>query len=202
MSDNRNLSSTFKLLRALGFNYSEEEYGQVSFFQVIGQFFGNIRRKSLQSMMDWAILEPFMPRKMRPWLLRRIGCHVGKNVFIGDFVRVDLQHAHMIYIGDYAHITSDCRLLCHQRDLRNYRVGDNAALCGYKTGEIHIGKGVMIGMRSMIMPGVTIGDGAVVGANSLVTKSIPSYTIATGMPARVVKTVPENVNGNKDSNNV
>ena len=189
--EQKKLSATYKLLRALGFNYSEEEYGQVSILQVIGRFFGNIRRKTLQSMMDWAILEPFMPRKMRPWLLRRIGCHVGKNVFIGDFVRVDLQHAHMIYIDDYAHVTSDCRLLCHQRDLSNYKVGDNAALCGYRTGEIHIGKGCMIGMRSMIMPGVTIGDGAIVGANSLVTKSIPPYTIATGMPARVVKAVAE-----------
>ena len=187
----KKLSLTYRTLRKLGFNYSEEEYGQVSILQVIGRFFGNIRRKSLQSMMDWAILEPIMPRKMRPWLLRRIGCHVGKNVFIGDFVREDLQHAHMIYIDDYAHVTSDCRLLCHQRDLTNYRVGDNAALCGYKTGEIHIGKGCMIGMRTMIMPGVTIGDGAIVGANSLVTKSIPPYTIATGMPARVVKAVAE-----------
>ena len=187
------ISLTFKLLRFLGFNYSEQEYGPISFIQVIRRSFGNIRRKSLQSLMDWAILEPVMPRKMRPWLLRRIGCHVGKNVFIGDFVRVDLQHAYMIYIDDYAHVTSDCRLLCHQRDLSNYHVGDNAALCGYRTGEIHIGKGCMIGMRSMIMPGVTIGDGAIVGANSLVTKSIPPYTIATGMPARVVKTVPERV---------
>lgn len=136
----KKLSTTYRVLRKLGFNYSEEEYGQVSILQVIGRFFGNIRRKSLQSMMDWAILEPFMPRKMRPWLLRRIGCHVGKNVFIGDFVRVDLQHAHMIYIDDYAHVTSDCRLLCHQRDLSSYKVGDNAALCGYRTGEIHIGK--------------------------------------------------------------
>lgn len=90
---NKNLSTTYKILRKIGFNYSEEEYGQVSIFQVVGRFFGNIRRKSLQSMMDWDILEPFMPRKMRPWLLRGIDCHIGKNVFIGDFVRVDLQHA-------------------------------------------------------------------------------------------------------------
>lgn len=48
----------------------------------------------------------------------------------------------------------------------------------------------------MIMPGVTIGDGAIVGANSLVTKSIPPYTIATGMPARVVKEVPQKEQGN------
>ena len=189
--EKKKLSITYRFLRFLGFNYSEEEYGNVSLWRVIKQFFANILGKFLVNMMDWAIVEPFAPRKLRPWILRRLGCHVGKNVFIGVFVRVDLQHAHMIYIDDYAHVTSDCRLLCHQRDLTNYRVGDNAALCGYKTGEIHIGKGCMIGMRSMIMPGVTIGDGAIVGANSLVTKSIPPYTIATGMPARVVKEVPQ-----------
>ena len=126
-----------------------------------------------------------------PELLRKIGCKVGENVFIGDYVRIDLQHANMITIDDYAHITSGCRLLCHQRDLTNYRVGDNAAELGYKKGEIHIGKGCMIGMETMIMPGVTIGDGAIVGARSLVTKDIPAWTIATGNPARVVKNIEE-----------
>lgn len=187
--EQRNLSTTYKLLRALGFNYSEEEYGDVNLWRVIKQFFGNIHRKRLEKMMDWAILDPFLPRKMRPWLLRRIGCHVGKNAFIGDYVRVDLQHANMIYIGEYAHITSGCRLLCHQRDLKNYRVGDNAALCGYRKGEIHIGKGVMIGMESTIMPGVNIGDGAIVGAGSLVVKDIPAWTVAMGVPAKVVKEI-------------
>ena len=187
----KKLSTTYKLLRRLGFNYSEEEYGQVSIWRVIKQFFGNIYRKRLEKMMDWPILEPFCPRKLRPWLLRRMGCHVGKNVFVGDYVRVDTGHADLIYIDDYAHLTSGCRLLCHQRDLSHYYVGDNAAECGYRLGEIHIGKGVMIGMESMIMPGVTIGDGAIVGAMSLVTKDIPPYTIATGHPARVVKAIAE-----------
>lgn len=185
------LSTTYRLLRKLGFNYSEEEYGQVSFWRVIKQFFGNIYRKRLEKMMDWPILEPFCPRRLRPWLLRRMGCHVGKNVFVGDYVRVDKNHADLIYIDDYAHLTAGCRLLCHQRDLSSYHVGDNAADCGYRLGEIHIGKGVMIGMESMIMPGVTIGDGAIVGAMSLVTKDIPPYTIATGHPARVVKAIAE-----------
>lgn len=185
----QNLSATYRFLRALGFNYSVEEYGQVSLWRVIKQFFGNIRRKRLEKMMDWPILAPFCPRKLRPRLLRKIGCHVGKNVFIGDYVRVDLNHADLIYIDDYAHITAGCRLLCHQRDLKNYRVGDNAADCGYKMGEIHIGKGVMIGMETMIMPGVTIGEGAIVGAMSLVTRDIPPYTVAMGQPARVVKEI-------------
>jgi len=187
--EEKKLSTTYKLLRALGFNYSVEEYGDVSLWRVIKQFFGNIYRKRLEKMMDWPILAPFCPRKLRPWLLRRIGCHVGKNVFIGDYVRVDLNHADMIYIDDHAHVTAGCRLLCHQRDLKNYKVGDNAADCGYRLGEIHIGKGVMVGMEAMIMPGVTIGDGAIIGAMSLVTRDIPAYTVATGQPARVVKEI-------------
>lgn len=189
MGKQKNLSATYKILRILGFNYSEEEYGDVRLLRVIKQVFGNIYRKFLEKMMDWSILAPFCPRKLRPWLLRRMGCHVGKNVFIGDYVHVDLNHANLIYIDDYAHITAGCRLLCHQRDLKNYRVGDNAANFGYRLGEIHIGKGVMVGMESMIMPGVNIGDGAVIGARSVVLKDVPTYTVAMGSPAKVVKEI-------------
>ncbi len=189
--EKKKLSTTYKLLRALGFNYSEEEYGDVSLWRVIKQFFKNIRLKSLEKMLDWAILEPLAPRKLRPILIRKMGCHVGKNTFFGDYVRMDTSYADMIYIGDYTHITSGCRLLCHQRDLSGYCVGDNAADLGYRTGEIHIGKGVMVGMETIIMPGVTIGDGAIIGAGSIVTRDIPAWTIATGRPARVVKQIPE-----------
>jgi len=189
--EKKKLSTTYKLLRALGFNYSEEEYGDVSLWRVIKQFFKNIRLKSLEKMLDWAILEPLAPRKLRPILIRKMGCHVGKNTFFGDYVRMDTSYADMIYIGDYTHVTSGCRLLCHQRDLTGYCVGDNAASLGYKTGELHIGKGVMVGMETIIMPGVTIGDGAIIGAGSIVTRDIPAWTIATGRPARVVKQIPE-----------
>lgn len=189
--EKKQLSTTYKLLRALGFNYSEEEYGDVSLWRVIKQFFRNIRLKYLEKMLDWVILEPVAPRKLRPILIRKMGCHVGKNTFFGDYVRMDTSYAEMIYIGDYTHITSGCRLLCHQRDLTGYSVGDNAASLGYKTGEIHIGKGVMVGMETIIMPGVTIGDGAIIGAGAIVTRDIPAWTIATGRPARVVKQIPE-----------
>lgn len=189
--EGKKLSTTYKLLRALGFNYSVEEYGDVSLWRVIKQFFGNIRKKRLEMMMDWPILQPFAPRKARAFLLRRIGCHVGKNVFIGEYVRMDIWHADLIYIDDYAHVTSGCRILCHQRDLTGYCVGDNAADLKYRTGEVHIGKGVMLGMETMVMPGVTIGDGAIVGARSVVTKDVPPYTIAVGNPAKVIKQIPE-----------
>ena len=180
------------MLRRLGMNYSEEEYGQVSLWGVIKRVHKTYRDSFLLKffMNSW-LLSPLEPRKIRPWVLKKIGCHVGKDIFVGDNVRIDSGHADLIYIGDHAHITGGCRLLCHQRDLKDYYKGDDAAKLPYKLGEIHIGKGVMIGMESLIMPGVTIGDGAIVGAYSLVTKDIPAWTIATGRPAKVVKEIPD-----------
>ena len=186
----KKLSATYKLLRTLGFNYSEEEYGQVSLWRVIKQFFGNMRRKHLLNMMDWAILEPFNPRKLRPIILRKLGCKVGKDVFVGDFVRIDLSHSDMITIDDHAHIASGVRLLCHQRNMSDYCIGDDYAKLGYIIKPIHLCKGSLVGMDSFVMPGVTIGEGAIVGAGSLVTKDVPAWTIATGRPAKVVKEIP------------
>lgn len=181
----------FRMLRALGFNYSEEEYGQVTLWTVINRIFKTYHDSFLMKfvMNSW-LLSPFLPRKVRPWVLKKVGCHIGKNIFVGDNVHIDTGHSDLIYIDDHAHVTGGCRLLCHQRNLRDYRKGDDAAKLPYKLGEIHIGKGVMIGMETLIMPGVTIGDGAIVGAYSLVTKDIPAWTIATGRPARVVKEIP------------
>lgn len=184
-------SITYRMLRLFGFNYSEEAYGDVSLWKVISKFFGNIWKKRLEMMMDWPILQPIAPRKMRAFLLRRIGCHVGKNVFIGEYVRMDIWHADMIYIEDDVSIASGSRLLCHQRDFTNYCVGDNYLDLGYKIKPIHLCKGCLIGMESFVMPGVTVGEGAIVGAGSLVTKDIPAWTIAAGRPAKVLKEIPK-----------
>jgi acetyltransferase-like isoleucine patch superfamily enzyme len=56
---------------------------------------------------------------------------------------------------------------------------------------MHLKKGCMIGMESLIMPGATIGEGAIFGAYSLVTKDIPEWTIASGRPAKVIKQIHE-----------
>lgn len=193
--EGKKLSSTYIFLRKIGLNYSEKEYGNVTLWQVCKRI-GKTYRDGflLKFIMNSWILSPMSPRKIRPWVLKKIGCHVGKDVFVGDSVKIDSGHADLIYIGDHAHITGGCRLLCHQRNLLHYKKGDDAAKLPYKLGEIHIGKGVMIGMETLIMPGVTIGDGAIVGAYSLVTKNIPAWTIATGRPAKVVKEIPEREN--------
>ena len=188
--ESQKLSLTYRFLRAIGLNYSEEEYGQVSLLTVIGKFFSNPYHALLLSMMNWVIFEPIAPRMFRPFLLRRLGCKVGKNVFIGDHVKVDQNHADLITLEDHVHVASGTRLLCHQRDLSNYCIGDDYAKLGYKLAPIHMKKGSLVGMESFVMPGVTIGEGAIVGAGSLVTKDIPAWTIATGRPAKVVKQVP------------
>lgn len=192
--EKKKLSLTFRLLRLLGFNYSEEEYGQVSLWGVICRFCGNIYRKLLSNMMDWAIIEPFNPRKGRPALMRKIGCKVGKGCFIGDHIHLDLGHADMITLEDGVSIAGGTRLLCHQRDFSDYCVGDDYNKLGYIVKPIVLKKGCLIGMESFVLPGVTVGEGAIVGAGSLVTKDIPAWTVATGRPARVVKQIPQKEN--------
>lgn len=55
---------------------------------------------------------------------------------------------------------------------------------------IHIGKNVWIGANAMVLPGVTIGDGAVIAAGAIVTKDVPANTIVGGIPAKKIKNVP------------
>jgi acetyltransferase-like isoleucine patch superfamily enzyme len=186
----KKLSTTYKLLRKLGFNYSEEEYGQVSLWRVVKQVLGNIWKKFLLKVMDWSILEPILPHKLRTMLLRAMGCTVGSHVCVGDFVRIDLHHADRIIIEDDVYIASGVRLLCHKRDLSEYYVGGDSNMLKYKSGTIHLCSRCHIGMDSFVMPGVTIGEGAIVGAGSLVTKDVPAWTVAIGHPAKVVKEIP------------
>ena len=188
----KKLSTTYKLLRTLGFNYSEDEYGQVSITGVIKKVYKIYRNAFLlKFVMDSWILSPILHRKVRPWVLRKIGCKVGQNVFIGDGVKVDFRNPELITIEDNAHVTGHTILLCHKRDLDEYCVNDDYSNFPYKVGKIHLGNGCSTGTGSLIMPGVTIGNGAIVGAGSLVTKDIPAWTIAVGRPAKVIKEIPK-----------
>ena len=150
-------------------------------------------RISARIHLNIAILSPFLPRKIRPWVLRKIGCHVGKNVFIGSEVYIDSGYANLIYIEDNAHVTARTILLCHKRDLSDYCIGDNYADLPYKAAEIHLGKGCSTGTGTIIMPGVSIGEGSIIGAGSLVTSNIPAWTIAVGRPAKVVRNIPSKI---------
>ncbi len=191
MKENK-LSLSYRFLKLLGLNFSEEEYGHISFFRAFKRGFrGLINAILLKYCMYSVILSPLNYRKIRPILWRWMGAKVGKDCYIGYEVWVDMTNTHLVELEDHVHIANRCLLLCHQRDLSNYCIGDDYAKLGYKKEKIILKKGCLIGMDSMIMPGVTVGEGAIVGAGSLVTKDIPAWTIATGSPAKVVKQIPK-----------
>ncbi|MDD4817794.1 MAG: CatB-related O-acetyltransferase [Victivallaceae bacterium] len=54
-------------------------------------------------------------------------------------------------------------------------------------GDIVVGNDVWIGFEALILAGVTIGDGAIIGARAVVTKNVPPYTIVGGVPAKVIR---------------
>lgn len=186
----KKLSTTYKILRLIGLNFSEDEYGQVSLWEMISSALKHIRNAILlKYCMYSVILSPLNYRKIRPIFWRWMGAKVGKDCFIGYEVWVDMTNTELIEMEDHVHIANRCLLLCHQRDLSDYHIGDDYAKLGYHKRKIVLKKGCLIGMNSMVMPGVTIGEGAIVGAGSLVTKDIPAWTIATGRPAKVVKQI-------------
>ena len=133
-----------------------------------------------------AILNPFN-RSVRPWLWKKIGVKINGKISIGYDVYLDAGYAHLLTIEDGVWITSRCLLFCHKRILDDYHVGDDYNKLPYKTGPIHLKKGCCIGMDSLVFPGVTVGEGTIVAAGSLVTKDIPAWCVAAGRPAKPIK---------------
>jgi len=98
-----------------------------------------------------------------------------------------------LYIGNYVCIGAEAVILMggnhtHRIDwFTLYPFMDFIDEAYQGKGDTKIGDGAWIGMRSMIMPGVTIGEGAVIAANSVVTRDVPPYAIVGGSPAAVIK---------------
>ncbi|MCR5314680.1 MAG: sugar O-acetyltransferase [Bacteroidaceae bacterium] len=127
---------------------------------------------------------------------------VGSNPFVGDNFHCDFgQHIH---VGDNFHADYNCTML----DLAEIRIGNNCLIGPdvgiYTAGHrlepegrtldvygmpITIGNDVWIGGNSTILPGVTIGDGAVIAAGAVVTHDVEPYTIVGGVPAKVIKKI-------------
>lgn len=116
-------------------------------------------------------------------------CDYGYNIFLGDdvFINYDtviLDGAH-VTIGNRVFIGPQCGFYTaiHPFSVSERNLGLERAL------PITIHDNVWIGGKVCILPGVTVGEGAVVGAGSIVTKDVPPYTVVAGNPARVIKTL-------------
>ena len=88
--------------------------------------------------------------------------------------KLDFTYPLGVHVGAYSYLAFESRILCHDRTRGLYL-------------HTRIGKNCFIGGRSLIMPGVEIGDGCVVGAGSVVTKSIPSGCVVAGNPAKILR---------------
>jgi chloramphenicol O-acetyltransferase type B len=98
-----------------------------------------------------------------------------------------------LYIGDYVCIAAEAIIMMggnhnHRGDwFCLYPFADNYIEAYQGKGDTVIGDGVWLGMRCMVMPGITIGEGAIIAANSVVTKNVEPYSIVAGSPAKLVK---------------
>ena len=113
--------------------------------------------------------------RVKNWLLRRIGVTVGTGVSWGLESTPDVFWPERITVGDDAIIGYDATLLCHEFLHEEYRLGD-----------VVVDDRAMIGAGAIVLPGVTVGAGARVAANSLVVEDVPPNTTVAGVPAEIV----------------
>lgn len=130
-------------------------------------------------------------KNVRSYLWKMTGCNMGKNVSIGWDVYFDVGNAKLITIEDDVWIASRALILCHRRDMSVYYKGERYKNVPLMQLPVVIKKGACVSMAAIIMPGVTIGEGAVVAAGALVTKDVPAWTIVAGSPAKVLRVLEE-----------
>lgn len=146
------------------------------------------RETVLYAVWHFASYFPLFPTimysKMRAKAWRFIGAKVGKKVYIGYGVYLDVSSAARLQVDDYVGIGAQTLVLLHKIDMKQFkhrRVG-----IPIQESHIHICTNVQVGMRSILMPGVTIGEGSFVAAGSTVTKDVPPYSVVAGCPAKVI----------------
>lgn len=109
---------------------------------------------------------------------------LGNNTNIGSRCQLRAGPSHgQIIIGDYGLLGPEVAIIASQ-----YRFNDGEPVTKQLMDEadVCVGRDVWIGTKAIIMPGVTIGDGAIIGAGAVVTHSIPARAIAVGAPARII----------------
>ena len=113
--------------------------------------------------------------RLKNHLFRALGMTVGEGVAWGLESTPDVFWPELITVDDHAIVGYDATILCHEFLQDEYR-----------TGEVHVGERAMIGAGAVVLPGVRIGAGAQVAANSLVDRDVPPGATVAGVPARPV----------------
>ncbi|MGI8315538.1 acyltransferase [Halobacillus mangrovi] len=144
-------------------------YKTVPFLKVVKNFV----------VIQLARYTPFLG--MKTWLYRTfLRMKVGSQTAFALMVMLDVMYPERIQVGRNTVIGYNTTILAHEYLIEEYRLGD-----------VIIGDEVMIGANSTILPGVVIGDGAIVSAGTLVHKDVPQGTFVGGNPMKVIYTKAE-----------
>jgi acetyltransferase-like isoleucine patch superfamily enzyme len=146
-------------------------YQTVSFWKVVKNFL----------VIQISRYTPFLG--MKNWLFRTfLRMEVGEQTSVALMVMMDVMFPELISIGRNSIIGYNTTILAHEYLIDEYRLG-----------RVNIGSNVMIGANSTLLPGITIGDGAVVAAGSLVNRDVPAGAFVGGNPIRVIRLADEQI---------
>lgn len=123
--------------------------------------------------------------------LIKMGLKVGKNFGRLNGVILDPSHCWLIEIGDNVTMAPRVHILAHDASTKTF-------LDYTKIGKVTIGNNVFIGADSVVLPNTRIGNNVIIGANSTVTKDIPDNSVAVGNPAKVICTLDDYLNRQKE----
>ena len=122
---------------------------------------------------------------------KKMGVKIGANCKIQFDVTIDYSHYWLIEIGNDVTLAPRVHILAHDASTFNH--------LGYtKIGKVKIEDNVFIGANSTILPGVKIGENSIIGAGSLVNKDIPKNSVCVGNPAKIVGSLSDFLDKNKD----
>lgn len=123
-----------------------------------------------------SMIAPF--NSLRVKLNKWKGVNIGRNVYIGMFVFFDNAYPEYIYIEDKAAINAGTMIITHLNPYIHFEKVLRATV-----NPVVIKEGAFVAVKSVILPGVTIGEYAMVTAGSIVSKDVEPYTIVRGNPA-------------------
>jgi acetyltransferase-like isoleucine patch superfamily enzyme len=121
---------------------------------------------------------PFMT--VKNWIYRLLGMRVGRHAAVGVMVMFDIFFPEDVTLGAECVIGYNSVILCHE--ITRYE---------WRRGPVWIGRDVTIGANSTVLPGVVIGDGALVSAMSLVNRDVPPGAMVGGVPIRMLRRPPQ-----------
>ncbi|MDG5471658.1 DapH/DapD/GlmU-related protein [Jeotgalibacillus sp. ET6] len=114
---------------------------------------------------------------MKNWLYRTfLGVKVGPQTSFALMVMLDVMFPEKISVGKNSVIGYNTTILAHEYLIKEYRLGN-----------VEIGDEVLIGANTTILPGVRIGDGAIVSASTLVHKDVPAGAFVGGNPMQIIR---------------